>query len=109
VLSRVCAVWLVTLILLPFSAPFSTCDASSLFASEAQSDETSSASPFDASTDTGASHALPVARPGLRVKLAVSATTTAIQLTPPSAPDRGRHDVASYAFVLAGLSPPLRL
>ena len=64
-LSRVFAVWLVSLIVLPFTPPFSTCDAWSVFASDEQYDETSGAySPLGSLSDTATSHALPAGRIG---------------------------------------------
>ena len=60
-LSRVFAAWLVVLIILPFSAPFSTCDAASLFASDDLADgAVSTIEPIGAAADAGTMHALPV-------------------------------------------------
>ena len=46
-MAKLCAVWLVTLILLPFSAPFSTC-------------EFATATPFASLGDASTTHVLPV-------------------------------------------------
>jgi hypothetical protein len=98
-LSRLCALWLVTLIVLPFTAPFSTCDAPS---SPSQSYARSLA-------DTATSHALPVARAVVRVKLAVSATGARLELQLPQAAGRIRHVLFSRQFVAVPLAPHLRI
>ena len=73
-LSRVFALWLITLILLPFSAPFSTCDLASFLGSDSKYDESSDAyAPLGSMTDTADSHALPVAKSVGRVKFPVLA------------------------------------
>jgi len=75
-LSRVCAVWLVALILLPFSAPFSTCDVQTLFPGASR--DTTAPTPHSplpvVSLDDGATrHALILPRATGRVRLAASA------------------------------------
>lgn len=70
-LARVCAVWLVALIVAPFSAPFSVCDATTFFdVSQTQS----AAAPVKsartaASLGDAATHTLPVVRTKPRVKV----------------------------------------
>jgi len=109
VLSRVCAVWLVTLILLPFSAPFSTCDASSLFASYDQSDDAAGASLLDDSvTDPGTSHALPAGRAVERAKSTGAASSASAGIV--SFPVRTRLRGSSSALSgVTALVVPLRI
>jgi hypothetical protein len=103
-LSRVFAVWLVSLILLPFTPPFSTCDASNLFASDELSDETSgSYSPLGSLTDTAASHALPVSRAGGRGKSVVSAVREPGGIVFQHA----RHQTPAHAMTRSLVSTPL--
>jgi hypothetical protein len=99
-LSRLFAVWLLTLIVLPFTAPFSTCDVA---VARSRSHVRSLAQ------TAAASHALPASRPGLRVKLAVSAPSAPVELTPPPARRQVRIDVAGSELFFAPFSPPLRL
>jgi hypothetical protein len=96
-LKRLCAIWLVALIVLPFSAPFSTCDAARLFASD-DSDQ----------ADPSTTHALPVARPGGRVKLAVVAAGPSFEWVSPPAPHRIPRDNSMRGFVRAPFDTPLR-
>jgi hypothetical protein len=104
VVSRVLALWLVTLILLPFSAPFSTCDLSSLFGSDSPYDESSDAfAPLGALTDTAASQALPVARIGSKVKFPVFADSG----LPVPATERPRALPARSASVVHVIAAPL--
>jgi hypothetical protein len=99
-LSRLCALWLVTLIVLPFTAPFSACgDAPS----------SRSHSPARSLADSATSHALPVARAVVRAKHAVSATDARLELQLPQAAERIHHVVFSRQFVAAPLEPPLRI
>jgi hypothetical protein len=109
VLSRVCAVWLVTLILLPFSAPFSTCDASSPFASYEQSDDAAGAYFLDDSlTDPGTSHALPAGRAVERAKSAPTAFSASAGIV--SLPVRTRIPGSSSALSgVTALAVPLRI
>ena len=109
-LSRVFAVWLVSLILLPFTPPFSTCDASSLFASDEQYDEASAAySPLGSLTDTATVHALPAGRIGGRAKSVMSAadepTGIVFQLTRHRIPD----NAMPRTFLSAPFAVPLRI
>jgi hypothetical protein len=99
-LSRLIAVWLLTLIVLPFTAPFSTCEVS---VSRSRSDVRSPAQ------TAATSHALPAPRPRVRVKLAVSAPSAPVELTPPPARRHVRTDVAGSELFFAPFSPPLRL
>jgi hypothetical protein len=98
-LSQVFAAWLVTLIVLPFTAPFSTCDVPAL----------RSHATVHSLGETGAAHALPVARPGLRVKLAISAPNTPLAQTPSAARRLVRTEAVASGLFLAPLSPPLRV
>jgi hypothetical protein len=105
-LSRVFAVWLVTLILLPFSSPFSTCDASSFFASDEQYDETSGAnSALGSLTDVGASQALPVGRVGGRARSIVSAANESAGIAFLQACHRTLGHAMTRSFVPAPLAP----
>jgi hypothetical protein len=97
--SRLCAVWLLTLIVLPFTAPFSTCDAS----------VSRSRSQVRSQPETVSAHALPASRPGVRVKLAVSAPSAPVALTLPPARRLVRTDVAGSELFFTPFSPPLRL
>jgi len=68
-LSRVCAAWLVALIVLPFSAPFSTCDLETLFPAANRHAPAHPGSPSPATLLAHAtSHAIPMARSAGRVK-----------------------------------------
>jgi hypothetical protein len=109
-LSRVFAVWLVSLILLPFTPPFSTCDASSLFPSDEQSDETSAAySPLGSLTDTATAHALPVGRIGGRGKSVVVAAREPAGLVFQQARHRTPGHAMTRTFVSTPLAAPLRI
>jgi hypothetical protein len=63
-LRNVCAVWLVSLIVLPFSAPFSACDLATFFPAAEQDATTQPIGPGTPGSlaDAATSHALPVAR-----------------------------------------------
>jgi hypothetical protein len=105
-LSRVFAVWLVSLILLPFTLPFSTCDASSLFASDEQYDETS---PLGTLTDTATVHALPAGRIGGRARSATSAANEPAGPVFQEAGQRVPHHSTTRRFVSTPLAAPLRI
>jgi hypothetical protein len=98
-LSRLCAIWLVTLIVLPFTAPFATVEAA---ASQSDSHVRSLA-------DSATAHALPVARVSVRVKVAVSTACMSGGLTLPRTTERIRHAAPSPRLLSAPLSPPLRI
>jgi hypothetical protein len=70
-LARACAVWLITLIVAPFSAPFSVCDVATFFdvphtASSAAPIKSSRAA---ASLGDATTHTLPVVRAKTRIKV----------------------------------------
>jgi len=69
--ARACAVWLVVLIVAPFSAPFSVCDVATFF--DVQQTESPTApvksSRVAASLVDATTHTLPVVRTKLRVKV----------------------------------------
>jgi len=73
-LVRVCAIWLVVLILLPFSAPFSTCDVATFFSGAPRSSPTHplKARPNPSLADAASSHALTPSRVSQRVKFVSS-------------------------------------
>jgi len=98
-LSRLCAIWLVTLIVLPFTAPFATVEAA---ASRSDSHVRSLA-------DTATAHALPVARVSVRIKVAVSASRISGGLTLPLTTERLHHAVSSPRLLSTPLAPPLRI
>src|SRR5215471_18460125 len=98
-LSRLCAIWLVTLIVLPFTAPFATVEATA-----SQSD-----SHVRSLTDGATAHALPVARVSVRVKAAISTVRASVGLRLPLASDRIRHAASSPRLLSVPLAPPLRI
>ena len=87
-LSRTCALWLVVLILLPFSAPFSTCDLATVFPAASRHDSADPvrahapiASPYDAAN----THVLPFTRVTARgVRRAGDALTLAGAVASPA-------------------------
>ena len=92
-LARFFAAWLVALIVLPFSAPFSTCDAASLFASEDLSEDAAlTIESVGAADDAGTTHALPVRNGSRQPKpLASTGRTSFAKDLPPSEPFVQRH------------------
>jgi len=100
---RAFAVWLVTLIVLPFTAPFATYEA---LASR-------SSSTVQSLTDQTTAHALPVARTvsrsRTRIKIAVSTAGATIRLGLPTVPGRISHATAATKFASAPLVLPLRI
>jgi hypothetical protein len=72
-LAKAVAFWLAVLILLPFSAPFSTCDLASLLPAthtgDGQKEPLRQGWPSSSVEDSAASHALPFVRPASRFKL----------------------------------------
>src|SRR5690242_2771925 len=88
-IARVFALWLVTLIVLPFTAPFATCDTQSRSGSSVRS-----------VADPETTHALPVARAAARsrIKIAVSTSGTTLVLRLPIAAERVHHAPASGRF-----------
>jgi len=100
-ISRVVAFWLVTLIVLPFTAPFATC--------EAQASQ--SGSSVRSLADPATTHALQVARTlaRTRIKVAVSTAGTRVGLRLTVAPERIRHAAATLRFISAPLALPLRI
>jgi hypothetical protein len=63
VISRACALWLIVLILTPFSAPFSVCDVSTFFQVKQSAPPSPLRAPRSkASADDTTGHALPAAR-----------------------------------------------
>jgi hypothetical protein len=73
--SRVCAAWLVLLVLLPFSAPFSTCDLESLLANgggQMPHHSQRHTHPIASLADAATTHALPLTRTTDRSKLVAS-------------------------------------
>jgi hypothetical protein len=99
-LSRVCAIWLVMLIVLPFTAPFATCEVSA----------PSSGTGVRSLADRATSHALPVPRTTrTRVKLAVSMARAAVRLRLPLAAAQIHHAADTTGFVSTPLAPPLRI
>jgi len=97
--SRLCAIWLVTLIVLPFTAPFATVEAA---ASRSDSHLRSLA-------DTATAHALPVSRASVRVKVAISTACMSGGLKLPPTPERIRHAVSSPRLLSTPLASPLRI
>jgi hypothetical protein len=71
-LARTFALWLVVLILLPFSAPFSTCDLATVFSPAAgrhqSADPVRTHAPIASPFDTANTHVLPLARVTARGK-----------------------------------------
>lgn len=103
-LSRVCAVWLLLLIALPFSAPFSTCDLATLLSGTSNHTIGHSVATHDpVSLDNSASlHVLPHARVPtrqLRMVLVVHAVERAVVTHQPR--------VGSNASPVARLGSPL--
>jgi hypothetical protein len=98
-LSRLCAIWLVTLIVLPFTAPFATVEAA--------------ASPSDphvhALANSATAHALPVGRVSVRIKVAVSTAWMSGGMKLPLTAERVRHAAPSPRLLSAPLAPPLRI
>ena len=102
-ISRVFAIWLVTLIVLPFTAPFATYEALA-------SRSSSTVRPL---TDRTTAHALPVARTvsrsRMRSRIAVSTAGATTRLGLPTGPGRIGHATATTRFVSAPLVLPLRI
>ena len=100
-LSRSSAVLLVMLIVLPFTAPFATCDAPA----------SRSGSTVRSLIDQTATHALPVARTATRtrIKLAISIAGTVVRLRLPLVPGRISRATAATRLVAAPLTTPLRI
>ena len=98
-LSQLCAIWLVTLVVLPFTAPFATVEAA---ASRSDAHVRSLA-------DTATAHALPVARVSVRVKVAVSTARMSGGLTLPPTTERIHRAVSSPQLLSTPLAPPLRI
>ncbi len=109
-MSRVCALSLVALILLPFSAPFSTCDLGSLFpgAAHQAAHPLKSRVPVASLGDSATSHALPLPRSIQRLKLVVlPARSVAISVVRPRLSVRsGQH---TLVFVGSAFVSPLRI
>jgi hypothetical protein len=73
--SKACAAWLVLLILLPFAAPFPTCDLGSLFTSadsKAARQPLGPTRPAASLADAATAHALPLTRTAHRLKFGTS-------------------------------------
>jgi hypothetical protein len=73
--SKVCAAWLVLLVLLPFSAPFPTCDLASLFTSpdsQGPHQPLQPTRPAASLADAATAHALPLTRTAERLKFGTS-------------------------------------
>jgi hypothetical protein len=108
--SKMCAAWLVLLVLLPFSAPFSTCDLESLFAGETRhtSQPQRPSRPSALLADAATTHALPLTRSTERVKFLASVLHSLIRraAAPGSPAARGTAppDLASSSFL-----SPLRI
>jgi hypothetical protein len=100
-LSRTFALWLMTLIVLPFTAPFAAYEE---LASQSNAHVRSL-------TDTTTTHALPVARAAsrMRVKVAISTASTSIGLRLSLDPEPVGRATANFRFVSTPLSPPLRI
>jgi hypothetical protein len=100
-LSRTFALWLMTLIVLPFTAPFAAYEE---LASQSNSHVRSL-------TDTTTSHALPVARAAsrMRVKVAVSTACKSVGLMLSLNHEPVGRATASFRLVSTPLSPPLRI
>jgi len=98
-LSQLCAIWLVTLVVLPFTAPFATVEA----------DASRSDAHVRSLADTATAHALPVARVSVRVKIAVSTARMSGGLTLLLATERIHHAVSSPQLLSTPLAPPLRI
>jgi hypothetical protein len=108
--ARACAVWLVLLIVAPFSAPFSVCDVST-FVGVAQTHSSSSpmkSSRTPASLADAATHTLPVVRTIKRVK-----ATDAVQRPLPwfHAPSHvpSSPPLDAVPFAKSPLAAPLRI
>src|SRR5215467_12149473 len=98
-LSQLCAIWLVTLIVLPFTAPFATVEAAA-----SQSD-----SHVHTIADSATAHALPVARVSVRIKAAVSTACMSGGFKLPLTTERVRRAAPSPRLLSAPLAPPLRI
>jgi hypothetical protein len=111
VLSRVCAPWLVLLIVLPFSAPFPTCDLASLGAGPGRhttDQPVRSRVPMAALAVAANTHALPVARATQRHKSVASPLHSLIRcaVTPVARIARG---TTGSRLVSTPFSSPLRI
>jgi hypothetical protein len=110
-LARLCAIWLVALIVLPFSAPFATCDANSFFAADDGDGGQGAAKPHSlvgSPGDAPATHALPAARTA-RVRSSLVGEGTSIAPSPPPALHRIKHGAGTDGSVCAPLALPLRI
>jgi len=110
VLSRLCAAWLVALIILPFSAPFSTCDAASLFAFDDLSDQASvTIESVGAADDVGTTHALPVRTAFRSLRTAGSPVKTAVVPSLLSSEHHPPHDARTLPSGATQHLRPLRV
>jgi len=111
-LSRLCAVWLVALILLPFSAPFSTCDVQTLFPGanpDATTQMPRSSLPVVSLDDVATRHALVLPRTTGRVRLATSAFLR-LPLNLSVTPGRcARHGMVAMGSDRSSFASPLRI
>jgi hypothetical protein len=100
-LSQVFALWLMTLIVLPFTAPFAACEE---LASRSDSHVRSV-------TDTTTAHALPVARAAARTRIKVAVSTARLLIGPrlPLAAARIGYAAITTRLVSTPLAPPLRI
>ena len=109
-LTRACALWLVALIVAPFSAPFSVCDIATFFdVDHTQSPAAPVTSARSAATIADATtHTLPVVRTKLRVKVMDGAGHSAVR---PLASGRAfaARSPGSVPFANSPLVSPLRI
>ena len=104
-LSRLCAGWLVLLILLPFSAPFSTCDLTMILGDQHGAAPASAATKMLVSQTT---HALPHTRSAHRDQWIASnvEASFATRLRPEP---RSRRGVTPASIVSSPILQPLRI
>jgi len=113
VLTRIAALWLIVLIVSPFSAPFSTCDLATLTRSNIThaGGPVRSPTPFRSLEDAAASHAVPVAPVASRLKLlsAADLRSCAPAFVPFMPRDVTISATAASEKVASVFSPPLRV
>ena len=105
-MAKLCAVWLVTLILLPFSAPFSTCDLTMILGDQHGAAPASPATKMLVSQTT--THALPHTRSAPRDQWIASnvEASFASRLCPEP---RSRRGVTPASIVSSPILQPLRI
>jgi hypothetical protein len=110
-LARTFALWLVVLILLPFSAPFSTCDLATVFPAESGHHSTDPArahAPIASPADAASSHVLPLSRVTARGKFVASRIHSPVAGAVTSH-GHAYHGPLTVGFVRSPFIAPLRI